>query len=134
SCGIASLKPTAGRTPDDGRYSMALGQRAIVSQVGVLARRVADVALGLEVVNGGPNPNVEPPMPLGDPIAVDVSRLRVAYYTDDGTFKVAPAVRRAVLEAANMLRNCGAQVTAWSPPDVHHAVDLFFGIMGADGG
>src|SRR3954466_823386 len=52
-CGIASLKPTAGRTPDAGRYSSPIGQRAIVSQVGVLARRVADVALGIKVINGG---------------------------------------------------------------------------------
>ena len=133
-CGIAGLKPTSGRTPDAGRYSEPLGERAIVSQVGVLARQVADVALGLEIINGGRNPHVEPPMPLGDPETVDVSRLRVAYYTDDGTFKVAPAVGRAVLEAADILRNCGAQVTAWSPPDVRHAVDLFFGIMSADGG
>jgi fatty acid amide hydrolase len=133
-CGIAGLKPTAGRTPDAGRYSQPFGERAIVSQVGVLARQVADVALGMEIINGGRNPNVEPPMPLGNPETVDVSRLRVAYYTDDGTFKVAPTVRRAVLEAADILRNCGAQVTAWSPPDVHHAVDLFFGIMSADGG
>ena len=133
-CGIAGLKPTAGRIPDAGRYSEPLGERAIVSQVGVLARQVSDVALGLEIINGGRNPDVEPPMPLGDPGTVDVSRLRVAYYTDDGTFKVAPAVRRAVLEAADTLKNCGAQVTAWSPPDVQHAVDLFFGIMSADGG
>lgn len=133
-CGIAGFKPTAGRTPDAGRYSEPFGERAIISQVGVLARQVADVALGIEIINGGRNPNVEPPMPLGDPGSVDVSRLHVAYYTDDGTLKVAPAVRRAVLEAADTLRNCGAQVTAWSPPDVQHAVDLFFGIMGADGG
>src|SRR5712692_9925806 len=133
-CGIAGMKPTSGRTPDAGRYSEPLGERAIVSQVGVLARQVADVALGMEIINGGRNPHVEPPMPLGDPETVDVSRLRVAYYTDDGTFKVAPAVGRAVLEAADILRNCGAQVTAWSPPDVRHAVDLFFGIMSADGG
>ncbi len=133
-CGIAGLKPTAGRTPDAGRYSEPLGERAIVSQVGVLARQVADVGLGLEIINGGRNPNVEPPMPLGDPGTVDVARLRVAYYTDDGTFKVAPAVSRAVLEAAAMLKNCGAQVTAWSPPNVQHALDLFFGIMSADGG
>lgn len=133
-CGIAGFKPTAGRTPDAGRYSEPFGERAIVSQVGVLARQVADVALGIEIINGGRNPDVEPPMPLGDPATVDVSRLHVAYYTDDGTFKAAPAVRRAVLEAADTLRNCGAQVTAWSPPDVHHAVDLFFSIMGADGG
>ena len=73
-------------------------------------------------------------MPLGDPGTVDMKRLRVAYYTEDGTFKVAPAVRRAVLEAANILRNSGALVTEWSPPDVNHAADLFFSIMSADGG
>jgi fatty acid amide hydrolase len=133
-CGIAGLKPTTGRTPDAGRSSIPIGQRAIVSQVGVLARQVADVALGLEIINGGRNPSVEPPMPLGDPGAVDVSGLRVAYYTDDGTFKVAPAVRRAVIEAADILKSCGAQVTAWSPPNVIDAVDLFYRIMSSDGG
>ena len=133
-CGIASFKPTTGRTPDLGRYSVPLGQRAIASQVGVLARRVADVALGVEVINGGRDPAVEPPMPLGDPRAVDVSRLRVAYYTDDGTFAVAPAVRRAVREAADVLRSQGAQVAAWSPPDAVHALELYLGILTADGG
>src|SRR5215213_9466682 len=99
-CGIASLKPTAGRTPDAGRYSAPIGQRAIVSQVGVLARRVADVALGTEVINGGRAPATEPPMPLGDFERVNLARLRVAAYVDDGTFTVAPAVRRAVGQAA----------------------------------
>lgn len=132
--GIAGLKPTAGRTPDAGLYSVHIGERAIVSQVGVLARKVADVALGIEILNGGRNPDVEPPMPLGDPATVDISRLRVACYTDDGTFQVAPAVRRAVLEAADILKDRGAQVTAWSPPNVGHAVDLFYGLLTADGG
>ncbi len=133
-CGIAGLKPTAGRTPDAGRYSEPFGERAIVSQAGVLARQVADVALSMQILNGGRNPNVEPPMPLGDPETVDLSRLRVAYYTDDGTFRVAPAIRRAVHEAAEMLRNCGAQVSEWVPPGVPHAMEIHFGICCADGG
>ena len=134
SCGIASMKPTAGRTPDAGRYSAPFGQRAIVSQVGVLARRVADVALGIEVINGGRSPAVEPPMPLGDPADVDLASLRVARYADDGTFAVVPAVRRALDEAAEALRRRGAQVTEWRPPDVPRALELFYGIMSADGG
>jgi fatty acid amide hydrolase len=73
-------------------------------------------------------------MPLGDPVTVDVAQLRVAYYTDDGTFQVAPAVRRAVTEAATILRKSGARVTAWTPPDAEHAQDLFFGVLSADGG
>lgn len=132
-CGIVSLKPTSGRTPDAGRYSVPIGERAVVSQVGVLARTVADVALGTEIVNGGRNPDTEPPMPLGDPASVDVSRLRVAYYTEDGTFSPSPAARRAVLEATAVLKSRGAQITAWTPPDVSHAADLFFGILSADG-
>ncbi|MEO7021830.1 MAG: amidase family protein [Ktedonobacteraceae bacterium] len=133
-CGLAGLKPTSGRTPDPGRYSMPIGQRAIVSQVGVLARRVEDVVLGTEIINGGRNPVVEPPMPLGDPATVDVSQLRVGYYLEDGTFAIAPAARRAVLEAVEILRGCGAYVTEWEPPDVHVAQDIFLSVLGADGG
>ena len=133
-CGIASFKPTAGRTPDPGRYSVPIGQRAVVSQVGVLARRVEDIALGLEIINGGRNPNVEPPMPLGDPATVDVTQLRAGYYIEDGTFDVAPAVRRAVLETVEILRGCGAQVSEWVPPDASQGQDIFLRALSADGG
>ena len=132
--GITSFKPTAGRMPDPGRYSIPIGQRAIVSQVGALARASEDVALATEVLNGGRSPAVEPPMPLGDPATVDIARLRVAYYTDDSTLAVTPAVRRAVIEAAGMLAGRGAQVLEWRPPNVPHAVDIFYGLLSADGG
>lgn len=133
-CGIAGLKPTSGRTPDPGRFSVPFGQRAIVSQVGMLARRVEDISLGLEVINGGRNPATEPPMPLGDPATVDISQLRVGYYVEDGTFQIAPAVHRAVLEAAEILRGCGTQVSEWSPPDAEQAQDIFLRVLSADGG
>lgn len=132
--GIAAFKSTSGRLPDLGRYSIPLGQRAVVSQIGALARTTDDLVLAIEVLNGGRAPDVEPPMPLGDASAVDVSALRVAYYTDDGTLDVAPAVRRAVIEAAGMLAGRGAQVLEWRPPDVSHAVDLFYGLLSSDGG
>jgi fatty acid amide hydrolase len=130
-CGIASLKPTAGRCDDMGRFSAPLGQRAIASQVGALARSVEDVALGIEIINGGARPQV-PGQPLGDWRGVDISKLRVAYYTDDGTFAPAPAVKRAVREAADMLRAAGAQVSAWTPPDAPQALNIVYGILGGD--
>ncbi len=133
-CGIASLKPTAGRMPDNSSFGMSVGQRAIISQVGPMARTVDDLTLALQVMNGGDNPNVEPPMPLGDPSTIDVSKLRVAYYTDDKTLGVSPAVRRAVIEAAGMLAGRGAQVVEWQPPDVATALHIFYGILSADGG
>jgi fatty acid amide hydrolase len=123
-CGLAGMKPTAGRMDDAGRFSVPIGQRAIVSQVGVLAREVGDVALGLSIANGE--------HPLGDPAAVDVAKLRVGWYCDDGTLTPSPAVQRAVREAAAQLGARGAEVIEWTPPDVAQAMDLFFGILSAD--
>jgi fatty acid amide hydrolase len=123
-CGLAGIKPTAGRMDDIGLGSISPGQRAILSQVGVLARDVGDVALALSLANGD--------IPLGDPAIVDVGKLRVGFYTDDRTITPAPAVQRAVREAAAALRACGAEVVDWTPPDVPYAMDLFIGILSAD--
>ncbi|MFL5308014.1 MAG: amidase [Polyangia bacterium] len=135
-CGLAAIKPTAGRCDDLGRGSIPVGQRAIASQVGVLGRSVRDVALGLEVINGGAQPTLDgtlaPTMPLLPAAAVDVSRLRVAFYTDDGTFAPAPAARRAVREAAAALAARGASTCEQVPPDARRARDLFFGILAGD--
>jgi fatty acid amide hydrolase len=133
-CGIAALKPTQGRTPDRGRGSVPIGQRAVVSQVGVLARTVDDVALGIGVIAGSPESDLEPSVPLRDHRSVDVSRLRVAVYEDDGAYATGPAVRRAVREAAAILSAAGARVTAWTPPAAQTAVDLYFGLLTADRG
>ena len=137
-CGVVALKPTTGRCDDLGRGSSPVGQRTIASQVGVLGRSVADVACGLQVINGGARPALDgslaPAMPLLDHQAVDVSRLRVACFSDDGTFRPAPAVRRAVAEAVGTLEQLGARVTRWTPPGTDRARDLFYGILAADGG
>lgn len=124
-CAAASLKPTAGRCPDPGRYSFDAGQQAITSQVGVLAHHVDDVALGLECINGGP--------PLGRAAEVNLRELRVGYYEQDGIFSSSPAVRRAVREAAEALAQSGARVTPWQPHDVPTAFRLFYRILGGDG-
>lgn len=132
-CGIAGLKPTSGRMDDPGRGSVHVGQRAIPSQIGVLARHVADVALGIEIANGGLTPRVPGQHSLGDWSTVDVSKLRVAYYLDDGTITPAPALSRAVEEAAEALRKAGAKVSAWTPPAVPEALTLFGRILLGDG-
>jgi fatty acid amide hydrolase len=132
-CGIAGIKPTMGRCPDVGAFSYPLGQNVIESQVGVLARTVEDVALGLEIINGGANPPSDPPRPLGDYTKVDLSKLKIGYAETDGMFAACPASRRAVREAAAALGAAGATVFAWAPPRVNEAVALFYGIMTAGG-
>lgn len=134
-CGAWALKPTSGRCDDLGRFSIPVGQRTVPSQVGLLGQSVADLWLGLEVLNGGKRPapdgTLAPAMPLLDPVAP--SRLRVAWFDDDGTFTPSPAVRRAVREAAAALEARGATVRRFTPPDVGRARDLFFGLLAADG-
>src|SRR5262249_59643425 len=71
---------------------------------------------------------------LGDPAGVDVARLRFARFSDDGEFPAAPAARRAVAGAAQMLRAAGATEVGWQPPRLSEASDLFFACLSADRG
>lgn len=137
-CGICSLRPTASRLPDLADFGMSHGQMAIVSQAGPMGRTTRDVALALRVLNGGSGGgDVQQagalPRPLGNPDDVDLAGLRAAYFTDDGTLAPAPAVRRAVTEAAGMLAGRGAQVVEWRPPDPARVAHLVLGIFAADG-
>jgi fatty acid amide hydrolase len=52
---------------------------------------------------------------------------------DDGHFPAAPALRRAVREAAVALRALGAEVEDFRPPDVARAVGIYFGLAYHDG-
>jgi fatty acid amide hydrolase len=131
-CGITSIRPTAGRTPDFCGHGLPVGQTGIVSQVGPMARYVADLVLGLRVLDRARDPYVIPGPEFGDPAAVDISHLRFASLTDDGEFPVAPAVRRAVGEAAQYLIAAGAKHVAWQPPSLSRAVDLLFACLSAD--
>ncbi|MGO8950217.1 MAG: amidase [Ktedonobacterales bacterium] len=133
-CGLAGMKPTSGRVPDTTYFGVSRGEQAIGSQAGILARTVEDVELGTRVLCGSAERGGETiARPLGDPASVEISGLRIAYYSDDTTFAVAPAVQRAVNEAAGVLAGRGAQVVLWRPPAVPDAVDIFFGILSADG-
>jgi fatty acid amide hydrolase len=133
-CGITAIRPTAGRTPDHCGHGLPIGQRAIVSQAGPMARHVEDLALALAVLDRARDPLVDPGPALGDPAGVDVSRLRFATFTDDGEFPVAPAARRAVTQAAQMLTAAGATAAEWRSPPLSEASDIFFSCMSADRG
>jgi fatty acid amide hydrolase len=131
-CGIASIKPTAGRIPDHCGHGLPTGQRGIPAQVGPMARYGEDLTMALGVLDRARDPFVDPGPEFGDPAAVDVSRLRFATFTDDGEFPVTPAARRAVAEAAEFLTAVGAKPVAWQPPDLRRVSDLFFACLSAD--
>ena len=138
ACGIQALKPTSGRLSLAGEADEWLfGPLAtLLAQPGPMARRVEDLALALRVLSGPaePVPALPPPSPLGDPGAVSLSGLRIAMWTDDGFFPAAPALRRAVREAAAALAARGAQVDELQPPGVPEALAAFLGLLACDGG
>lgn len=136
ACGVHAFKPTSGRLTMLGHAPIFSGQEAILAQPGPLARSVADLSLALKVLAA---PGQEffdttvPPVPLREPQQELPAGLRVAMFTDNGFFKAAPALRRAVREAAEALRQRGVTVEEWQPPGVSEAWRVYLGLIFGDG-
>ena len=136
--GIHGLKPTSGRLTNEGvpPHLYATGQEAILAQPGPMARSVADLGLAMEVL-ASPSDRITvdgvPPVPWRGPAENSIEGLRVGMYTDNGFFSAAPALRRAVEEAAAALEKRGARVEAFEPPDTGEALRIWLGILSADG-
>ncbi len=138
-CGLHSLKPTSRRLSNDDFPAGLLsgGQETIIPQPGPIARTVGDIKLAMEVLtapSAKETYDLVPPVPWPDPSKVQVEKLRIGVYTDNGFFSVSPAIRRAVGEAADVLQVQGVSVDQFKPPDVAEAVRIFLGILSAAGG
>jgi fatty acid amide hydrolase len=137
--GIATIKVTEYRLPHGDRpEDIPAWQENIVSMTGPLARTVEDVVLGLRVMadergDALPREPHVPPVAWQDPKGVDVADLRVGLAVDDGGIAPAPAVRRAVEEAAAALEDAGATIVEWRPPDAEETFSLFAKMLGGDG-
>ncbi|WP_335934828.1 amidase [Streptomyces sp. PTD5-9] len=111
-CGVAGLKPTAGRFPADHRVlgpeDPGPASQTLVTD-GPLARRVADLRLAFEVLAGtDPRDPRAVPVPVrGEPLPGPV---KVAVVADPGGRGVHPTVRAAVQTAADALRDAGYDV------------------------
>src|SRR5690606_27612481 len=103
-CGIAGIKPSAGRVPRTGPIFPFGGVQDSYQQVGPMARYVDDLILLLPLIMGPDfvDPGVVP-QPYGDPRSLELSTLRVSFHTDNGVMTPDPAVREAVEAAARAL-------------------------------
>src|SRR6202521_6079838 len=129
-CGIAALKPTAGRVPSTGGYALVGGLTDPRSQVGPMARFVEDLWLLLPILCGpdGVDSGLIP-MPLARRLGV-LKGLKVAWYADDGITKPTRATSSAVRAAANALQKAGCKVTAATPPGLDEAREVTLGYWG----
>jgi amidase len=123
-CGIATLKPTAGRIPltgvldEDGQIGPMSDPR---TQPGPMARRVEDlgtllpILAGPDGIDGG-----SAPVPLGDPAGVELRGLRVMLHLSDGVAHPDAGTERALRDAARVLGEAGATVAEDAPPPGGH--------------
>ncbi|HLZ84800.1 MAG TPA: amidase [Caulobacteraceae bacterium] len=126
ACGIASIRPTLGRVPD--AFSGPVADRQLAVQLmavqGPMARRVADVRLGLQVLSGA-HPrdpwSLDPPAPApptNGPTRVAVVAAPPGAPTD-------PAVSAGVRRAADALADAGYDVVDACPPRYIDAVSVW---------
>jgi fatty acid amide hydrolase len=137
-CGVHSLKPTADRLSDDDFPADLLnnGQETLTEQPSPIARTVADIELAMGLfaeTSLQTTTDLVPPVPWSDPATVKVEGMRIGIYTDNGYFPASPALRRAVKEAAEVLRRHGATVEPITPPDVAEGLRIFLGVITANG-
>jgi amidase len=134
-CGVAGIKPTAGRVPRTGLIVPGGVPVDSLTQVGPIARFVEDLTLVLPIISGVDWKDCSVvPMPLEDPKTVKIKDLRVAFYTDIGDVEASPDILAVVQDCAQVLAEHGAKVTETFPPGVEQSKALFGRIFGTDGG
>ncbi|MFA5941345.1 MAG: amidase [Sinimarinibacterium sp.] len=122
ACGVASIRPSAGRVPDAGLVPTEDHLLAVqlMNVQGPMARRVADVRLGLRVLMGAhPRDPASISAPLeGLPVAQPI-RVAVLPAPPGGTCD--PVVSQAVRRAADALASGGYEVVDACPPRYEEA-------------
>lgn len=133
-CGLAGIKPTAGRLPRTGHVPGPGGWVQPIWQIGPMARRVEDLMVAMRLLAYPDEVDLwSPPVPLMESEA-ELKQLRIAFFTDNGFSSCTPAVRSAVEKCAAFLADEGAKVTEERPPGVGDVFELEMALFGADGG
>jgi amidase len=133
-CGIASLKPSAGMVPEFAYGPMADGPASfqLMPVEGPMARRVADVRLGLQILAGRDRRDpYSLPVPLQSP-AVEGRRLRVAVLAEPPAGSTDPRVAERVRAAAEALADAGYELTEAVPPRFDDVTATWFAFIGED--
>ncbi len=138
-CGVAGLKPTSRRLSRGGTAANLRGMTWLEFQPGPMARHVADLRLAMKVLardrySESWNAADDPPLGYDDSKPIDVSKLRIGVYADDGFFSPCPAVRRGIAEGVEGLKARGATIVELDPPPTLAMLKSYFAIASADGG
>jgi amidase len=134
-CGIAGIKSTTGLVPMTGYFPLPSGVRAQLTAAGPMARRVEDLVLTLPLVMGVDwRDPLAVPGSFQDPATVDLRKISLAFYVDNGIISPTTETAEVVKKAAGVLSEVGVKVREARPPGISQTHELFSSLMGADGG
>ncbi len=119
-CGVAGLKPTAGRVPGGGHTPPMSGLHSLGATLGPLARTVEDLRLFYGVLSGAS---------VGPDARATLKGVRAAFYADDGATAVTAETNEAVRRAARALNDAGLNVGEEVPPGVGEATGLWLSLF-----
>jgi amidase len=133
ACGIASIRPSAGRVPDAGYVPAE--DRLLAAQLmnvqGPMARRVTDVRLGLRILIGAhPRDPWSIDAPFDGPAMV--RPIRVAVLAEPPGGSTDPKVAATVRRAAQALADAGYVVEETCPPRYEDAVSCWARLIVGD--
>lgn len=121
-CGIASLKPTAGRIPARGHLPPCVGPFASLGSIGPMARTIADVTLLFRALSGRDSIDSSSPPAEFREVSVDEAKsVPIGWFEDDGITPVTEETRRAVRDAAASLERQGFTVRHFRPESLESA-------------
>ncbi|HEX5966542.1 MAG TPA: amidase [Pyrinomonadaceae bacterium] len=112
-CGIAGLKPTTERVPGEGQFPPSSGPYGLGAVIGPMARTVGDLRLLFRA--------------LADqiPSNMDLKKIRVAWYSDDGVTPVTSETLNTVQAVARVLADAGFVTEEQRPPHVERGNELW---------
>jgi amidase len=129
-CGIASLKPTVGVIPMATSVppeDMGLSSQLMVVE-GPMARHVADVRAGLEILAGR---DWRDPRSVSAQLvdAAEGERIRIAVLLDPPGGATDPGIAGAIRAVADRLADAGHDVVEATPPGYERTIDLWRMLM-----
>lgn len=131
-CGVTGIKPTYGTVS---RYGL-IAYASSLDQIGPLARSAADCAAVLDALMGkDPRDGTSLDVPAGgllSSLTGDVRGMKIGLPADCFGEGLDPEVRRAVLEAAAVLKSRGAQLVEFDFPVMEYMVPTYYIIAAAE--
>lgn len=121
-CGIASLKPTAGRVPARGHLPPCVGPFSSIGSIGPMARTITDVTLLFRALSGHDSiDSSSPPAEFREVSGDEAKRFPIGWFEDDGITPVTEETRQAVRFAAAALERQGFTVRRFRPESLEAA-------------